>query len=133
MHLERIYYPQQATRSQVVYNIMSNKLIKIRDIFFYADTSDRLRETIEMEAILCKHNIGCYHRIDLVFNNPEELFDKLRSAAYGPEFDVFPNLQLPVVTWKEYYDDYERCINIAKTPSELQTSNLINNLHLVVY
>lgn len=80
-----------------------------------------------------KNNIGCYHRIDLAFNNPDELLRTLRASTFGLDFDIFPDLQLPIVTWKEYYDDYERCVNIVKTPAELQTSNLINNLHLVVH
>lgn len=111
---------------------MTSKIIKIRDILFYADTAEHLRETLELELALRHHNIGCYHRIDIVFNDCELLITNLRTATYGVDFQMYPDLSLPIVTWKEYYDDYERCVDIARTPDELQTSNLIANLHLVL-
>lgn len=108
------------------------KLIKICDILFYANTVDAIQQTFEMEFVLKHYGIGCFHRIDLAFNDPTSLIGTLRTATYGLNFESFPNLTLPIVTWKEYYDDYERCVNIARSPKELQLSTLIVNLHLIL-
>ncbi len=104
-------------------------LIKISNVLFYGNTVTAIRETLEFELALAKHSIGRYHRIDLAFNPNVEA--ELRTTCFGCDFQMFTDLTLPVVTWREYYDDYERWINIARTVSELDGSTLVNNLHLI--
>lgn len=60
-------------------------------------------------------------------------FDALSTWTFGPNFEQRTFTDFPVVTWKEFYDDYERWIQVAQSSEELAASNLLKNISLVQY
>lgn len=106
------------------------KLIKIKDVLLYVDRVNAKNQTTIFEAVLSYYGIGSYHQIETSVDY-ENVLHKLQDSSYGPAFVSYPQLQLPVVTWKEFYDDFERFVQIAITPEDLMRSSLVANTNLI--
>jgi hypothetical protein len=98
-------------------------LIKIRNVLLYSDVEQAPAKTADLILALRTHNIGNYHIID-GSHNPT-IVDQLRSNCFDFDFCVYPSLTLPVITWQEFYDDYERALQVVQTVDELLQSNLV--------
>jgi hypothetical protein len=58
-------------------------------------------------------------------------FDALSTWPFGPQFEQRTFTDFPIITWKEYYDDYERWLQVAQSSKELAESSLLKNASLV--
>lgn len=58
-------------------------------------------------------------------------FAALSTWSFGPDYNQYTFTKFPLVIWKEFYDDYERWLNVAQSSTELAVSTLIKNKALV--
>jgi len=59
------------------------------------------------------------------------ILDMLSSMTYGEDFEEYTFNKFPIVTWREYYDDYERWIDVADDLEKLKNSNIFKHRDLI--
>ena len=107
-------------------------LIKIRDIVLYTALTEDATECYACKKLLNEHNIKykVLHYGDESVH--QQNFDALSTWSFGPDYRQHEFKKFPIIHWNEYYDDYERYMEVATSLDELKNSNLIKNASLVV-
>jgi hypothetical protein len=60
------------------------------------------------------------------------ILEGISSWAFGEKYEQYKMDSLPIVLYKTFFDDYERWIQVAKSPDELRNSVLLANTQLIV-
>lgn len=109
-------------------------LVKITDVRVYVGVTnpEALQATFDCIKILNDSNIVFANLIYPDVEQYASIFENLSTWTFGFDFTQYTFTDFPIITWKEYYDDYEICDQVAQSVSELETSNLITYKDLVV-
>lgn len=106
-------------------------IVKINEVVLYtgltADAADcylckKLLEDNGIKYVVLHYGDDSVH--------PEN-FAALSTWSFGPNFTQYNFTKFPLVIWKEFYDDYERFLDVAQSSAELAVSNLVKNKELV--
>lgn len=111
---------------------MSN-LVKIDDVIIYfgVTTPEALQAIFDCKQILDDNNIPYVNVIYPDVAVYPEVFTNLSTWAFGKDFTQYTFEDFPIITWHEYYDDYEVCDQVAISVETLQASSLIVHKELV--
>lgn len=111
---------------------MSN-LVKIDDvrIYFGVTTPEALQAIFDCKQILDDNELPYVNLIYPDVAMYPEVFANLSTWAFGKEFTQYTFDDFPIITWHEYYDDYEICDQVATSVEMLEASNLIQFKELV--
>lgn len=107
-------------------------IVKITEVHLYSGLTAEASECFECKKVL--NDNGIKHISLFYGDDPQghnDNFAALSTWSFGPEFKQYTFTKFPIVTWKEYYDDYERWIEVAQSSTELLNSNLVKNKALV--
>ena len=108
---------------------MSN-LIKIKNVCLYVGITDNTDECITCHNILKDNNIP--HAIQMCFDEKNQELNFIQYRVFGPDFTQHEIKDFPFVIWTEFYDDYERFMEIALTVEQFKQSNVLKFKSLVV-
>jgi hypothetical protein len=106
-------------------------LVKITEVNLYSGMTEDVQDCYACKAMLEKANIPFTH---LFYNDNQAHapnFAALSTWSFGPDFQQYTFTKYPLVIWKEFYDDYERFVQVAQSSAELAKSNLIRFAPLV--
>jgi hypothetical protein len=104
-------------------------LLRINNISLYL-SFDSL-DSYYFKKELDNQNIP-YELIQCTIEEHEKgILEMLSSMTYGEDFAEYNFDKFPVATWREYYDDYERWIDVADTLEELKNSNIFKHKDLI--
>lgn len=111
-----------------------SSLVKISNICLYIGVTNpgALQAIFDCKAVL--DNAGVKYN-NLLYPEPAQyanIFENLSTWTFGFDFTQYSFTDFPIVTWQEFYDDYEICDQVALSPVDLQNSNVINFKDLVV-
>ncbi len=111
---------------------MSN-LVKIDDvrIYFGVTTPEALQAIFDCKQILDDNNIPYANLIYPDVNVYPEVFENLSTWAFGTDFTQYTFTDFPIITWKEYYDNYEVCDQVATSVEMLEASSMLEFKELV--
>ena len=106
---------------------MSN-LIKINNVTLYPNLS-------EIDTLTCINSLTSAN-VTFTLNHfkdsdKESILMQLSSFTFGADYTERQFTKMPIIIWREYYDDYERWMECAVGSEELLNSNLIKNALLV--
>jgi hypothetical protein len=104
-------------------------LIKIKNVCLYVGITDNTDDCITCKNILKDNNIP--HTVQMCFDEKNQELSLMQSRVFGPNFTQHEIKDFPFVIWTEFYDDYERFMEIALTLEELSNSNLVKYKNLV--
>ena len=109
-------------------------LVKITDvrICIGVTTPESLQSVFDCIKILKDNNIPYANLLYPEESQYTNVFENLSTWTFGFDITQYTFTDFPIITWKEYYDDYEICDQVAQSVSELETSNLITYKDLVV-
>jgi hypothetical protein len=107
------------------------KLIKIKQVVLYTALTEDAAECFQCKKLLDDNKIKytLLHYGDE--STHQQNFDALSTWSWGGDFRQVKFTKFPIIHWTEYYDDYERYMEVAVGLEELQASNLIKNASLV--
>ena len=106
---------------------MSN-LIKINNVVLYPHLSEI--DTLTCINILTSANVT-FTLNHFTNSDKESILMQLSSFTFGADYIERQFTKMPIIIWREYYDDYERWMDCAVGSEELLNSNLIKNSSLV--
>jgi hypothetical protein len=109
-------------------------LVKITDVLIFIGLVDEAQMNVmfQMKKTLDDNNIKYgiqFHPDNLAH---PQLLENLSSWVFGTEFKQYKLTSLPLVMWREYYDDYDVVQEIVQNLSELKASTLMQKKGLVV-
>jgi hypothetical protein len=112
---------------------MSN-IVKIDNVRIYygITTPEALQAIFDCKQILDDNNIPYGNLIYNEVSAYPEIFANLSTWAFGTDFTQYTFTDFPIVTWQEFYDDFEVCDQVAISVEMLEASNLILLKELVV-
>jgi hypothetical protein len=104
-------------------------LLKINSISLYLnfDSLDSYYFKKELDS----QNIPYEIIQSIVKEQEKSILNFLSSMIYGEDFEEYTFNKFPIVTWREYYEDYERWIDVAETLEELKNSNIFKHKDLI--
>lgn len=100
------------------------KIVEV-EIHIGSGTDTEVDEAFACKQFLVDNEIPHKTQIHMFYGDDETKLRVLSSQVFGLDFTQHEFTKFPVVTWKEYYDDYERCLQVARTVSELADSNIV--------
>jgi hypothetical protein len=106
---------------------MSN-LVKISNVTMYFGENN-FSEQFQCKNFLDSNNI-LYSKV-MIMANPSDFFTSMSQNVFGDLFTMYTFSSFPIITWTEYYDDYDRFDNVSQSFSELTTSTLVTNASLI--
>lgn len=102
-------------------------IVKISEVVVYSGLTADAGDCYACKKLLddngIKHSLLHYADESVHAEN----FAALSTWTFGPDFKQYKFTKFPLVFWKEFYDDYERFLNLAQSSTELAESNLIKN------
>lgn len=106
-------------------------IVKITDVQLYAGFSQGVADAFECKKILdaagVKYSLLMYHDEPTIAANVAAI----STWTFGSDFKQYAFTDFPVIVWKEFYDDYERFLQVATSSKDLAASTLIANKGLV--
>ncbi len=107
-------------------------IVKITEVTVYTGLTEDAGDCFACKKLLdqegVKHNLLNYgHEPEVHAAN----FAALSTWTFGPDFKQHTFTKFPIVTWKEFYDDYERWMEVAVSSEELKNSNVIKHKAIV--
>lgn len=109
-------------------------LVKISDVSMVCGLTSEQGAT---DAVTCKKILE-QHSVPyslLMYQDTDQHVLNIKALStwsFGPDFKTYEFTDMPIVMWKEYYDDYERYQDVVHSSDELLASNLIKNKDKVV-
>jgi hypothetical protein len=105
-------------------------LIKITNVCLYVGTTDNVEACLAIRNALKGNSIP--HATAICVNSDRDYaLNTMSDSVFGPDFTQYEVKDFPFVTWMEYYDDYERYMEIAFTLDQVQQSNLLKFKSLI--
>jgi hypothetical protein len=102
-------------------------IVKITEVYLYMGftTPESAAECVKVRAMLDDNGIK-YQTLHYPDNSQHDAcFSALSTWVFGPSFRQIAFKDFPIVHWKEFYDDWERHIEVVQSATELASSNLI--------
>jgi hypothetical protein len=106
-------------------------IIKIKDVELIFGLTEGAHECFLCKQVLDQANIKfrVLHYGD--DKSQQRQLDNMSTWSFGADFKQYKFTEFPIVTWKEFYDDYERFLEVAQSAEELKASNLLKNASLI--
>jgi len=104
-------------------------LVRINNVSFYASFDNV--DVFACKQLLDQNNIPYQFLVYPEASSLPSLFAALSTWSFGPNFTQYNFTKTPLIIWTEYYDDYERYLNISLDSTNLATSNLLTNASLI--
>lgn len=102
-------------------------LIKITEVQLHIGpgTDTEVAECLQCKQILSENAIPHKTHMFLFYGDDAQKLQVLGANVFGPDFSQYEFKTFPVITWKEYYDDYERFMQVATRVEQLNSSNVV--------
>ena len=107
-------------------------LLKIKDVCLYVGMTDNVNDCLAFRNILKDSNVPYKTSIIVFPADQEATFNAVSNFVYGPDYVQHEITSFPFVIWTEFYDDYERFMEIALTVEQFKQSNVLKFKSLVV-
>jgi len=99
-------------------------------VCLYVGMTDSVDACLSIRNILKDNSIPYQVSMNLP-KDQDNTFKMLSDSVFGSDFVQYEVKSFPFVTWTEYYDDYERYMEITFTLEQIQQSNVIKFKSLV--
>ena len=90
-----------------------------------------LQATFDCKQILDDNGIKYVNLIYPDTAQYPQIFENMSTWVFGSDFTQYNFDDFPILTWQEYYDDFEICDQVAFSTEMLLASNLIQFKQLV--
>lgn len=109
-------------------------LVKINQVHFLMgfETPEGAADCVVTKRLLDSNQIPYVHLHYGDSSQHAEIFSAHHTWSYGSDFRTEAFNDFPIVFWTEYYDDYERFIEVVKNSTDLANSNLIKHKDKIV-
>lgn len=105
---------------------MSN-LVKIKDVVLYTAITEHAGECYACKKLLRDSNIAFKELCYADESTHQENFDALGTWAFGSDYRSVKFTKFPIIHWTEFYDDWNRYVEVVDGLEQLKQSNLLKN------
>jgi hypothetical protein len=111
-------------------------IVKIKEIHLYAGFTENAAETYTVKRMLDDRKIP--YTFLQYGGNEEEIhagvYSSLNTWNFGRPEEIYKKTftDFPIVTWKEYYDDYEVALHVVDSASDLMASPIMTKKELIM-
>lgn len=103
-----------------------SKLARIKDVSFYVGLTEAAQSCWEMKKFLGDSGIDYQLLAYMDDSVHEHNFKALSAWSWGPEGETREFTSFPVLTWKEFNEDFNEVLQYATTVEEVRAKLLPN-------
>lgn len=110
-------------------------LVRIRDVYLYAGFDDSVTEARAIAKVLEDNNVPYSLLMYTQSDSIEPALEPIKTWALSADAltsSTRDDLKMPLIHWKNIFDNDTNCINAASGLTEFQNSQLVANLDKVV-